>query len=251
MPAGLDGNPQPVTSPARTRMLETVADRVIACGRDRLLVGIDGRSGVGKSTFADELAGVIESRGVATVRSTTDLFHRPLAERMRLGPTSATSYYEDSHQLSVIVDELLTPFRDGASTVLVGAFDEPSDLPQPRAANVPAHAVLVFDGLFVNRPEFRSFWNVSVLLRADRRCDASWLDYLESDLPTDVTARADELDRRLARARWPRYRRGWRSYADSIQTTPIDFEINNEDFTRPSIQTTQPLNSTSPRAVTE
>ncbi|HET8929839.1 MAG TPA: hypothetical protein VFN21_04195 [Acidimicrobiales bacterium] len=236
MPAGLDGNSHPVVSAFRTRVLKTMADRVGACRGKRVLVGIDGRSGVGKSTFADELAGMLEARDVATVRSTTDLFHRPLSERMRLGPTSPTGYYRDSHQLDVIVDELLTPFREGSGRVLVGAFDEPSNQPDRHTATVPERAVLVFDGLFLRRPELRSFWDLSVLLVADRRCDAAWLDYLGSDLPADASEHAAEVDRRLERARWPRYRTGWRTYVESVQDQPTDIEIDNEDFAAPSIR---------------
>jgi uridine kinase len=235
VPAGLDGNPHPVVSVARTRVLEAVAERVFTCGRDRVLVGVDGRSGVGKSTFADELAGAIEAHGVPTLRSTTDLFHRPLVERMRQGPTSPKGYYEDSHQLDVVGDELLAPFRDGARSVLIGAFDEPSDRPERRAATVPERAVLVFDGLFLRRPELHGFWDLCALLVADRRGDAAWLDFLESDLPSDASARAAELDRRLERARWPRYRAGWRIYAESVQNTPADVVIGNEDLAAPSI----------------
>src|SRR5688500_2044292 len=102
MPAGLDGNPNPVVTTARNAVLGRVIDRIISCGPGRLLLGVDGRPGAGKSTFADEIASRLADRGRPVLRSTTDSFHRPRAERMRRGPTSAKDYYFDSHQLSAI-----------------------------------------------------------------------------------------------------------------------------------------------------
>lgn len=235
MPVGLDGNPDPLVTPARSLVLETVADRVIRCHGARVLVAVDGRAGTGKSTFADELARTLERGGRSVIRSTTDLFHRPREERTRLGASSPDGYYRDSHQISTITDELLLPFRAGAAEVLIGAFDEPSDRPWPLKLAVPANAILIFDGLFVLRPEFRQQWDVTVMLYADRRCDEAWLRFLDTDLPTGPTERATELDRRLEWARWPRYRHGWQRYLETLGSTTATIDINNEALSTPTI----------------
>lgn len=235
MPTGLDGNADPLVTPARTSVLETVADRVSWCRDERVLVGVDGRAGSGKSTFADELARTLQRRGHCVVRSTTDLFHRPRQERMLLGATSPDGYYLHSHQLDAITDDLLEPFEGGAVEVLVGAFDEPSDRPTPLTVAVRARAILVFDGLFLHRPELRPFWDLTVMLHADRRCDEAWLRYLETELPAAPIARAAELDRRLAKARWPRYRRGWDRYLELIGASAATIDIDNEELATPAI----------------
>lgn len=238
MPAGLDGNPNPVVTEARTNVLAAVAASILSIEQGRVLVGIDGQSGSGKSTFGDELAAVIRGRGVTVIRSTTDSFHRPRVERMRRGPRSPEGFYADSHQLDVIVDELLRPFADGAGRVRVAAFDEPSDTPIDEFAEVDPseRTLLIFDGLFLQRPELAPFWDEVVYLDADERRDQEWLDFLLSDLPEAATARARALDERLQRARWPRYRSGWRQYLK--QTSPAlnaTLVIDNNDFTRPRI----------------
>jgi len=235
MPAGLDGHPDPIVTPARTAVLERVADLVEARTGSRVLVAIDGRAGSGKSTFGDELCRSLERRGRSVVRSTTDLFHRPRTERMRRGTSSPEGYYEDSHQLDVIVGELLEPFRSGAAEVLAGAFDEPSDQPQLVRAEVPGDAVLVFDGLFLRRPELRGYWDLTVMLHADQRCDAAWLSYLEHDLPADASERAAAIDLRLRRARWPRYRDGWSRYLEVVDEFPAAIDIANDDLASPTV----------------
>jgi len=234
MPTGLDGHPDPIVTADRTAVLDAIADRVDAVDHDRVLVGIDGRSGSGKSTFADELARSLRRRGRAVVRSTTDLFHRPRSERFRLGTTSPEGYYRDSHQLDTIVEDLLAPFRSGAEEVLVGAFDEPHDRPAPVTEVVADRAVLVFDGLFLHRPELADRWDLSVLLLADGRADAAWLRHLEDGLPAEPSERAAELDRRLERARWPRYRQGWTRYlAEADLSSAV--RVDNGDLAVPRL----------------
>jgi uridine kinase len=202
----------------------------------RVLVGIDGRSGSGKSTFADELALHLGQRGREVIRSTTDSFHRPRAERLARGTTSAEGYYLDSHDLDRIAAELLSPFREGADRVLVAAFDEPIDTACEEIVDVTADAVLVFDGLFLHRPEFAAVWDVSIYLDADERCDMDWLQYLLTDLPDDVSQRAVELDRRLDAARWPRYRHGWDRYiSDVAPRSHATVVVDNNDLAHPRI----------------
>jgi len=201
-----------------------------------VLVAIDGRSGAGKSTFADELAKTIGQQERPVVRSTTDSFHRPRAERLRLGPASAEGYVADSHQLDLLACELLEPFARGASSVLVAAFDEPSDAPAPVSVDVGESAVLIFDGLFLQRPELAPFWHLTVYLEADDRIDQRWLDYLLSGLPVEASARAAAIDERLGQARWPRYRNGWSRYAEQMKPAErASMVIDNNNFELPRI----------------
>ena len=237
MPAGLDGNMDPVVTPERNGVLDTIAELV--CGRrgPRTLVAVDGRSGAGKSTFADELSVRLTARGRPVVRSTIDSFHRPRKERLLRGPTSGDGYYLDSHQLGVLVDGLLLPFAQGAAEVRTAAFDEPSDRPVDEVVPVPAAAVLVFDGLFLQRPELNGYWDMTVFLDADDRREREWLQFLLGDLPEDDVERAAEVDSRLLRARWPRYRDGWRTYVDAVQPPSVaTVVVDNNDFRAPVIR---------------
>lgn len=236
MPAGLDGCPDPVVTTERDRVLDAVADLVGEHRGPRTLVAVDGRSGAGKSTFADELSARLSGRGLATVRSTTDSFHRPRSERLARGPTSGDGYYLDSHQLDVIVADLLVPFARGAAQVRTAAFDEPSDAAMNTVATVEPVAVLVFDGLFLQRPELDGHWDVTIFLDADARRDREWLGFLLDDLPDHEVDRAATLDARLARARWPRYRDGWSTYVEAVQpAATATVVIDNNDFAVPAI----------------
>ncbi|QGG93855.1 nucleoside/nucleotide kinase family protein [Actinomarinicola tropica] len=237
MPAGLDGYPDPIVTPEREVVLAHVVGRIEECAAARVVVGIDGASGAGKSTFADEVAARLRQRGHVVVRSTTDSFHRPRVERMRRGPTSPVGYYLDSHDLGAIQEELLTPFATGRTSVRIAAFDEPSDAPvEVTVDDVAERAVLVFDGLFLLRPELASRWRLVVHLTADRRRAAAWDAYLHDGLPADQTAREHERAQRLERARWPRYQDGWRLYVD--EASPLEraeIVVDNDDLAAPRV----------------
>ena len=235
MPAGLDGNPDPVVSDERERVLAHLVDRVGMLGTQRCLVGIDGAPGAGKSTLADELSARLQASGHHVVRATIDSFHRPRAERMQRGPTSPEGYYLDSHQLGVVVGELLEPFSRGSTRVRTAAFDEPTDRPlEVWVDGVPPSAVLVFDGIFLLRPELHHQWSLIVFLIADQRRAAGWDAYLHGDLPADPAERRREIDGRLERARWPRYHDGWQRYLDRVNPVEAaDVVIDNDELSRP------------------
>jgi uridine kinase len=236
VPAGLDGAHDRVSSSVRRELLQRVADAVLDLPQHpNVLVGIDGASGTGKSTFADELAEVIGAAGRSAVRATIDSFHRPRNERYRRGADSPDGYYLDSHDLNALPRRLLTPFSTGAGFYVTATFDEPSDSPVDKPATVvPSSTVLVFDGLFLHRPELVAFWDLTVFLIADRRRAAAWDEYLHRDLPDDPAQRAAQIEARTSRARRPRYVEGQAIYerlADPRSNAHL--VIDNDDLACP------------------
>lgn len=235
MPAGLDGNREPLRTPARDAVLAEVAAAVLALRRGRpVLVGVDGQAGSGKSTFADELAERLAAAGVAVVRSTTDSFHRPRRDRFPPGVDLADSYVDRSHDLDAVRRHVIDPFLRGGGAVRVAAFDERSDAPidappQP----VPPDGALVFDGLFLHRPELRSSWTLSVLLVGPSRARADAAAGLDR-------CQACGPDALLHVARWAalahRYLHGWERYVE--RDRPEDratFVVDNDDLAAPVV----------------
>jgi uridine kinase len=176
-------------------------------------------------------------RGLAVVRSTVDSFHRPRAERYRRGAHSPEGYYFDSHNLDAVRDNLLAPLRHGSGQFVTAAFDEPSDAPvELEWSDVPRGSVLVFDGLFLLRPEFAGFWDLTVFLVAPGRREAAWQHYLNHELPHDPTARKAEIEARTVRARRQRYIDGQELYereCDPRQNASI--VIDNDDLAVPHV----------------
>ncbi len=238
VPAGLDGNPNPLVTAARTEVLEQVATRALAeTTTGSVLVAVDGASGTGKSTFADELARSLDGSGRAVVRASIDSFHNPRAVRYRLGSDSPEGYYRDSHDLRSLESELLQPFIEGNGLFRSAIFDEPTDRAiAPDRQQVPPQAVLVFDGLFLHRPALDRYWHLSVLLLAEGRCEAAWRAWLERGLPAGGADREAEIARRIAKARRHRYIAGQALYeAEAAPRGRADVVIDNDDLAAPVI----------------
>jgi uridine kinase len=121
-------------------------------GRGRTILAVDGPDGAGKTRFADDLGAALRKRGVAVFRASIDGFLRSRAERHALGSTG----------------------------FVLAAFDARRDAAvEPKWVTAPPDAVLIVDGVFLQRPELSGIWNYSV-----------WLD-----VPEDVAfARVAERD---------------------------------------------------------
>lgn len=127
----------------------------------RALVAVDGMDTSGKTTLADTLA---EAATREVVRASVDGFHRPRAERYRRGRASAEGCYADTFDHAALRDRLLLPFRDGGSCVL-RAYDHVRNVPvEAQPVHATPDAVLLVDGVFLQRPELDVGWNLVVHL---------------------------------------------------------------------------------------
>ncbi len=150
-------------------LIEEIAEAIRAhAARSIVRVGIDGVDGVGKTVFADRLARAIASRGRPVIRASVDGFHNTRAIRYRLGKTSPAGFYLDSYNYAELRKVLLDPLGPGGSRVYCPAnFDHAADVPVPAQWSVAdPDAVLLFDGIFLHRPELRDVWDLSIFLDA-------------------------------------------------------------------------------------
>src|SRR3954453_1827400 len=95
----------------RAQVIDTVASRVCATGSVRLRVVVDGRTGAGKTTFADELAAAVRERGRSTLRASLDDFKHPWRHARAHGYDRVTGegYYRNAHDFVAARTLLLEP----------------------------------------------------------------------------------------------------------------------------------------------
>ena len=238
MPSGLDGNPNPISTVERAQVLTNVVQRVTRLrepGRP-LLVAIDGIDGAGKSTFADELATCLADQDTPVVRSTIDSFHNPRQVRWSRGKSSPVGFYLDSHNLTALREMLLDPMRAGPGAAYrIAAFDEPTDQPVDEAPRtVTGNEVVVFDGIFLCRPELAPYWDYVVFLDAQARVDLHRLGAVMRDAPAGGAELVDHVLQWVGRL--DRYTSGMRYYLDSDDPRALaDLVIDNNDLARPVI----------------
>ena len=206
--------------PEKKEVLDALAAEIIALYvGGRVVVAIDGMDGAGKTHFADDLAIALTATGRSVFRASLDDFHRSQAERHDRGADSPRGHYRDSFDYSTFRRVLLEPFRMGGSTAFVTAsFDHVRDLPvQSKWRTGPKDAILVLDGIFLNRPELVGLWNYSV-----------WLD-----VPREL-AEQRMLDRDGATENTERYRGAQDLYlAEASPRTAASSIIDNRDFEHP------------------
>jgi uridine kinase len=176
-------------------VIELVADISLArlqASAGPIRIGVDGRDGAGKTTFADLLAVALAARGAETYRASIDDWQQPATYRYRRGRYSAEGYYRDGFDHLNFRDELLLPFAEGGRFRLV-AFDVGSDrsIESPSILAGPV-SILLVDGVFLLRPELRDYWELGIYLYVDRPTA------LERGIARDSLRSGDaDLERRL------------------------------------------------------
>jgi len=153
----------------RDDLLDRLAEAIgSATTTHPLRVAIDGPPAAGKTTLADELAVVLRAQGREVIRATIDDFLVPRAQRYRRGRYSPEGCYFDAHDHDAMRRVLLDPLGpDGDRRFRTAVYHRETDttLPLP-ITTAPMDAVLLFDGVFLLRPELLDRWDLSIFVAA-------------------------------------------------------------------------------------
>ncbi len=167
----------------RNELIAALGKDLLSLPQNRpLRVAVDGIDAAGKTTLADELAEWLIAAGRPVLRSSIDRFHNPREIRYQRGPNSPQGYYLDSFDLDSLIHLLLEPLGpNGSQAVVTGLFDFHTDTAQLEATHkVPEHTILLFDGVFLQRPELVPYWDRTLFL--DIRFETSLARALQRDV---------------------------------------------------------------------
>jgi uridine kinase len=162
-------------APQRRDVLEATAAEILHnYGKGRAMIAVDGPTGAGKTTFANDLADALRKTNESgqkhdVFRASIDDFLNTSALRYAQGRDSAKGRYEDAYNYSLFRRVLVDPFQmNGSTGFQLAGFDERRDQPlESRWVTGPADAILVVDGSYLLRPELRGLWNIAIWLDAD------------------------------------------------------------------------------------
>ena len=217
---------------AREEMLQLLAERILAVECDHpVRVGVDGITAAGKTTLADELAGVLADQPCKLIRVSLDDFHNPPEVRYRLGRYSPEGYYRDAMDIASIRDLLLLPLGPGGNrSYRAGAYSQPdsSDL-ELEAHIAPNDAIALIDGVFLFRPELNDCWDYRVFIEVEQSLA------VERGLKRDLVWIKDEAE---ARRRYEeRYVPGERLYLDAVRPWEfVDAIVTNDNLSLPELR---------------
>ena len=190
---------------------------------------IDGIDAAGKTTLADELAAPIQARGRPVIRASIDGFHRPRAARYKRGADSPEGYYRDSFDYAALRAALLDPLGPhGNRAYRRAVFDYRTDAPVREPLRIaPADAVLLFDGVFLFRPELNDCWDYRIFVAVD----------FEVAIARAVARdRARGADETIAARYRTRYAPGQRIYLQAVRPQErADVVVENDDPAHPKL----------------
>jgi uridine kinase len=190
-------------------------------------VAVDGPPAAGKTILADELAVILCEQGRDVIRATIDDFLVPRARRYMRGEYSAEGCYLDAHDHDALNRVLLDPLGpDGDRRFQYAVYDRTADtVLSPPVTTAPADAVLIFDGVFLMRPELLDRWDLRIFVSTalDQTVDRAVIR------ESRVSSRAD------VERRWrERYIPAQQFYfATARPTRHADIIVHNDDPRRP------------------
>lgn len=223
----------------RAGVLSQLADSICAVDAHQggsqhpVRVAIDGVDGAGKTTLADELAPLIRKYDHPVIRASVDGFHNPKAIRYRRGTDSAEGYYRDSFDYEVILRDLLVPLGPGGDQRYRRvAFNHHKDAVDYETwIEAPSNAVLLFDGVFLLRPELIQYWDFSIFLDVDFRIS------VPRAVQRDISNGDQRWNAKILQARYERrYVPGQRLYfREARPQEQASIIVDNNDYQNPSI----------------
>ncbi|MFF0171693.1 nucleoside/nucleotide kinase family protein [Micromonospora profundi] len=190
-------------------------------------VAVDGPPAAGKTTLADELAVVLREQGRDVIRATIDDFLFPRAQRYPRGEYSAEGCYFDAHDYGALNRVLLDPLGPGGDrNFQPAAYDRTADaVLSPSVNTAPADAVLVFDGVFLMRPELIDRWDLRIFVSIA----------LEKTVQRAVIRERRVSSRADIERRWrERYIPSQQLYFDTVRPTEhVDIVVHNDEPQQP------------------
>ncbi|RHB48737.1 kinase [Exiguobacterium sp. AM39-5BH] len=128
------------------------------------LVAIDGLSGAGKTTLVEQLRGIGTNEVVLHIDDYIVERHR----RYETGQSEAMEYYELQWDVDLLVEALFKPLREGQTNLTLPYYERDRDEIVMRPIEVAVDALILIEGIFLLRDEWRAYFDYVVYLDCPR-----------------------------------------------------------------------------------
>lgn len=222
----------------RANLIDYLVKRISSLERPHpIRVAIDGIDAAGKSTLAGEMGESLSMINRPVIRSTVDGFHNPRSIRYRRGSLSSQGYFHDSFDYESVASKLLEPLSiNGNRHYQTAVFDYRTDRPVDSAVSVaPDDAILLFDGIFLQRPDLARFWDFKIFVEVtfETALERAISRYLSKNGQEPPPNGISELRRQYRLRYFP----AQEEYLDCCHPNETaDVAIDNNDFSNPFIR---------------
>ena len=212
----------------RGKVLDMVVHKIISSLTDHpLKVAIDGVDAAGKSCLSRELRTILENKGCNVIQASIDGFHNPRKIRYRRGRDNPEGYYHDSFNYSNLKRYLLNPLEPNGNRIIkTRVFDYQNDACLNTGfENAQESAILLFDGVFLLRPQLNHMWDLRIFL------DISFEESLKRGVNRDGGNRLE-----ISKLYTTRYIPGQKLYFKEANPCKLaDIVIRNDEIDNPVI----------------
>jgi uridine kinase len=201
-----------------------------------LRVAIDGIDAAGKSKLTKELIFPLKKSGRPIIQVSLDNFHNPTHIRYRRGKDSPEGYYYDSYNYEALIDNVLDPISPRGNRkikkvlfniVTNSVIDSDYEV-------VEENAIILFDGIFLMRPELVKYWDVSIFV--DITLDTAMYRAYEREKLNGLSY--EEIHALYEK----RYFGGQKIYFERCSPHQrVNLIVDNNDFKNPMITIKKPL----------
>jgi uridine kinase len=211
---------------SRDKVLKELSDLILKVKQEYpVRVGIDGVDAAGKTFLANELVPYLKKSRRNVIRASIDGFHNPRHIRSRRGPYSPEGYYHDSFNYELLTEYLLKPLGpQGNRKYRRAVFDFKTDCEvQNEELQADKTDILVFEGVFLFRPELYEYWDLKIFLDVDFQTNLARA--LQRD--TYLFGEKEEILKRYRE----RYIPGQQIYLEAVKPKlKADMVIDNNEF---------------------
>ncbi|TMW71378.1 AAA family ATPase [Alteribacter natronophilus] len=155
--------------------LDELSDKLISLKRKcrNPVAALDGLSGAGKTTIAAELKQEIERRGQIVCLVHIDDFVTVRKQRYNTGHPEWYEYYFLQWDAGRLKETLFHPLTEGKSRISLPFYGRRADTVKTGDLHVPAGALVILEGIFLQRPEWLPFFDYVIYLDCPRetRCE--------------------------------------------------------------------------------
>jgi len=132
------------------------------------ILGIDGLSGAGKSTFANNLKNELSKKGIEGLLIQIDDHIVQRSKRYDTGYEEWYEYYFLQWDIEKLAEKLFLCLKENEHSINLPFYDKTHDQIQNRVLSLSNYNLIIIEGVFLQRTEWRQFFDYLIYLNCNK-----------------------------------------------------------------------------------